>query len=191
MKKKLFLASTSPRRISLLKEHGIKFKKIKPEADEKSIERRMSGYDPVLIAQRLAYEKAFSVINKVKDGVILGADTIVVYNGVILGKPSGIAVAKRTLSRLSGSTHRVITGIAMIDARSKTTILDAGISYVTFKKLTSAEINAYVINNNVMDKAGAYAIQEGADPFVKSIKGSYYNIVGLPLELVKKRLASF
>jgi septum formation protein len=185
MAKKLILASTSPRRRRMLREFKIPFTLIEPHADEEKIKRGIKSKDPVVIAQIIAYEKAKSVLKKFKKGIILGADTIVVLGNEIIGKPRSQKDAERILGKLSGSTHRVITAIAFIAADTQKTLVTYDISYVTFDKIGINKIRSYITENHVLDKAGAYAIQDGADPFIRRIKGSYYNVVGLPIEKVK------
>jgi septum formation protein len=188
MKKKLILASTSPRRRRMLKEFKIPFTLIAPHADEGKIQRGIKSKDPVVIAQVIAYEKAKSVLKKFKSGIVLGADTIVVLGNEIIGKPRSQKDAERILGKLSGSTHRVITAIAFIDAGTQKTLVTYDISYVTFDRIGISKIRSYITENHVLDKAGAYAIQDGADPFIRRIKGSYYNVVGLPIEKVRRIL---
>lgn len=185
---KLILASTSPRRRRMLKEFNIPFSLVKPLANEAKIQKKIKSTDPVIIAQQIAYEKAKSVQKKIKKGIILGADTIVVLGREVIGKPKNQKDAERILGKLSGSTHRVITGVAFIDAATQKTLVTSGISYVTFDRIGIDKIREYITENQVMDKAGAYAIQDGADPFISRIKGSYYNVVGLPIEKVIKIL---
>jgi septum formation protein len=188
MTKKLILASTSPRRRIMLKEFKIQFTLVEPHADEDRIKRGIKSPDPRVIAGTIACEKAKSVLKKFKHGIVLGADTIVVLGNEIIGKPRSEKDAERILGKLSGSTHRVITGIALIDAETRKTVVTYDESFVTFDKIGIKKIREYMRDNHVMDKAGAYAIQEGADPFIRKIEGSYYNVVGLPIEKVKRLL---
>ena len=139
-------------------------------------------------ARRLAAEKALEVALRVSSGCVLGADTIVVVDGVILGKPSNITDARRMLRLLSGRSHRVITGLALAEARTLQVTSAHSSTIVTFRQLTSREIDWYVSTGDPMDKAGAYGIQGGAGLFVTAIRGSYSNGVGLPLELVGRLL---
>lgn len=187
----IILASSSPRRRELLKKLKLKFKIIKPSIHEKKFLKKIKNNNPYTIACFLAYEKARSVAKKIKSDVILGADTIVVLKNEIIGKPKNIKDAVKILKKLSGTTHRVITGVALINSKTFNSIVFSDTSYVSFKKLRIKDILDYIKNNNVMDKAGAYAIQEGADPFIKKIKGSYDNVVGLPTEKLKKVLCFF
>jgi len=187
----IILASSSPRRRLLLKKLNLKFKIIKPFINEKKILKKINNNNPYTVACLLAFEKALSVAKKIKNRIILGADTIVVLKNEIIGKPENVDDAVKILKKLSGSTHRVITGVALINSETFNFITFSDTSYVSFKKLKIKEILNYIKNNNVMDKAGAYAIQEGADPFIKEIKGSYDNVVGLPTEKLKKVLGVF
>jgi septum formation protein len=187
----IILASSSPRRRLLLKKLNLKFKIIKPFINEKKILKKINNNNPYTVACLLAFEKALSVAKKIKNRIILGADTIVVLKNEIIGKPENVDDAVKILKKLSGSTHRVITGVALINSETFNFITFSDTSYVSFKKLKLKEILNYIKNNNVMDKAGAYAIQEGADPFIKEIKGSYDNVVGLPTEKLKKVLGVF
>jgi len=187
----IILASSSPRRRLLLKKLNLEFKIIKPFINEKKILKKINNNNPYTVACLLAFEKALSVAKKIKNRIILGADTIVVLKNEIIGKPENVDDAVKILKKLSGSTHRVITGVALINSETFNFITFSDTSYVSFKKLKLREILNYIKNNNVMDKAGAYAIQEGADPFIKEIKGSYDNVVGLPTEKLKKVLGVF
>lgn len=170
---KLILASSSPRRADLLKQAGISFQVIPPVADE----RLHPGETPVEFAIRTAREKAESV--DVEDRMVMGADTTVVIEGKILGKPEDATEAQAMLRILSGKKHEVITGVC-IRTQEKTRCFHVATS-VLFLELSDKEILAYVESGEPMDKAGAYAIQGGAAGMVRRIDGSYSNIVGLPL----------
>jgi septum formation protein len=186
--KKLVLASTSPRRKDILKEFGIKFTVMAPDTDEDAVKKGIRSRNPYMIANTIAFEKARSVLGRVKSGIILGSDTIVALGDEILGKPDSVKHAEQILGKLSGSTHRVITSIAFIDAETGRTLVTCDESRITFKKMSAGAIKKYIEETHVLDKAGAYAIQENSDPFVKKTTGSYYNIVGLPIEKVIKIL---
>lgn len=186
MAEKLILASTSPRRKKILSKFGFEFDIISPRADEAKILKKINNNIPYKIATILAYEKAKSVLSKFKKGIVIGADTIVVLGREIIGKPKSKKHALAILKKLSGSMHIVITAICLIDVVTGKTILTYDKSFVIFRKLTTKQINDYINNNHILDKAGAYAIQEGADPFIKKIKGSYYNVVGFPIEKFKR-----
>lgn len=180
---KLILASSSPRRQELLRQEGINFEVCPAGIPEE----QRSGEPPIDYALRLAREKALKVAAKFPDAFVLGADTVVVVEEEILVKPVDAQDAARMLGLLSGRTHQVITAVSLvaaegrIDTRSLTT-------NVNFRALTRQEIEHYVAGGEPMDKAGAYAIQGGAAPWVTRLEGDYSNVVGLPLPLVKQML---
>ncbi len=172
------LASQSPRRQKLLRQIGIPFIHIPANIDE-TINKQ---YTPAQVAENLALEKARVIAARKPDALILGADTIVVSQGLILGKPSGISEATEMLRQLSGSSHHVHTGIAIIHGTSKRMVASVETTEVTFGKLAENEIINYVNSGSPMDKAGAYGIQDDMGAlFVERINGDYYNVVGLPL----------
>lgn len=175
---KLILASSSPRRAELLKNAGISFEVMPPSADE-IIHPEES---PAGFTIRTAREKAESIA---AEGTVLGADTAVVIDGGILGKPADTEDAGRMLRLLSGRMHEVITGVCLHSAE-KTECFHVATT-VLFRDLTDEEINAYILTGEPMDKAGAYAIQGAAAGMVRRIEGSYSNVVGLPLcEVIEK-----
>jgi septum formation protein len=182
MNQPVILASASPRRRELLASLGIDFSVVVPEIDEIPI----TGEIPRKFAERLAEEKARAVEG---EGIIIAADTIVVQNEMILGKPTDAAHACEMLNALSGSTHEVITGVC-VKSSSHTVVFSVG-TEVAFRVLEENEINEYVETGDTMDKAGAYAIQEGAAHMVRAINGSYTNVVGLPLCKLHEVLISF
>ena len=194
---RLVLASASPRRAELLRAAGIAFDVVIANVDE-SIR---PGETPAQHVARLAEEKAFRVLPQAGTRPVLGADTVVVVDGDILGKPADAADARRMLRTLSGRQHQVVTGVALIGepAEPGPRVTGAGVAYVPdsitvrdgidvttveFAPLTDEEIAAYVSSGEPMDKAGAYAIQGVASRFVTRIEGSYSNVVGLPVALV-------
>ena len=183
----LILASKSPRRAQLLNQVGVKFKIIPSHIDE-SI--HLSA-NPVQAVRQLALAKAQSVADKRNTGIIIGADTIVVINRKILGKPKNQADACRLLIQLSGKTHQVITGIAVIDAKTKTKKVSHCITSVRFCKLTKKAIDEYIATGDPFDKAGGYGIQGKGALFVACITGDYFNVVGLPLVSLFRLLDSF
>jgi len=144
--------------------------------------------DPISYARKLALTKAQLVARKLGEGWVLGADTLVVHKGEILGKPADFSEACRMLSRLQGSTHRVITAVALVQAGTSRQKVAHEVSEVSLKPLSLQEVGR--IAGKHLDKAGAYAVQEKRDPIVRRIKGSTSNVVGLPLELLKKLLKS-
>jgi septum formation protein len=174
---KLILASNSPRRRYLLKQAGLLFSVIPSQVDESSI----SVSAPALYARELAIAKAMDVAKDHPDSWVIGADTIVLIDGLILGKPDSKTHAAEMLERLSGQTHQVITGYCICRKSSGKQIVDSVSTDVTFKKLSSREIEWYTHTSEPFDKAGAYAIQGLGTFLVKSISGSYSNVVGLPV----------
>jgi septum formation protein len=176
----LVLASKSPRRSEILRNAGIDF--VVRTADVEEIHQ--PGETPIEYVRRLSRSKAWAVLALMHE-VVLGADTVVVVDDVILEKPSDAADAGRMLRMLSGRTHDVITGISL--RKGEHTITDHATTEVTFATWTEMEIHEYVESGEPMDKAGAYAIQGLASKLVTSIKGCYFNVVGLPVSLVYQR----
>ena len=173
----LILASASPRRQELLASAGISFETIPSEADEGTHE----GESPGEYVRRLAREKAADVAAKHRHRWVLAADTIVVIDDSILGKPRDLPEAREMLERLSGREHRVMTGYCILHCSSGKTREGRVITRVRFKSLSPEEINWYLDTGEPFDKAGAYAVQGKAAFMVKEISGSYTNVVGLPL----------
>ena len=182
--KNLVLASASPRRKDLLTEFGFKFSVIVSDYEE----TLSFSIPPKDLAVNFAYNKAQSVFNSIKDKssvVVLGADTIVVLEGNILGKPKNAQDAINTLKLLSNNTHSVITGYSII---SSTGVLKGYVeSKVSFNNLTEELILEYVKTGKPLDKAGSYGIQDGYD-LVKEFIGSKNNVIGLPIEIIKDKL---
>ena len=196
----IVLASASPRRKELLERLGFTVKVIPPSIDEV----RLEGEGPELFVKRMARAKCLAVVERMSQtlytdaetGVrrppsvagrtqdtrwVIGADTVVVLGDLILGKPKDTAEAAEMLTRLSGNTHRVITGFCIHDLRKNKEGVQAVGTDVRFKRLTAGEIEKYVAVGESMDKAGAYAVQGVGAYLVDSIVGSYTNVVGLPL----------
>lgn len=173
----IILASASPRRAELLESAGIRFVVVPGHIDETPLPREL----PIDHVLRLAREKGAEVARREEGRFFIGADTIVLCDGEIMGKPRDNHDASRMLARLSGRSHQVITGFSVFDRESGRTVTRAVSTDVTFKTLTSEEIEAYVATGCPLDKAGAYAIQGGAAYMVERINGSYTNVVGLPL----------
>lgn len=185
----IILASASPRRAELLRSAAIPF-----TVDVADIaEDAKAGEKPVEHAARLAREKAEVVANRNPGKIVLGADTIVLVDDQILGKPRAPADAKRMLRLLSGRAHQVITGVAIVFLESEYRKLETRSekTKVFFDKLTSADIEAYIATREPMDKAGAYAIQGIASRWITKIEGDYANVVGLPVALVWEMLQKF
>lgn len=187
MLKSLILASASPRRQELLNQIGLKFITDPSDVDEDLPITSDFGN----LAAELALRKASAVRVKYENGIILGADTIVVLDNEIFGKPADRNCAREMLSRLSGCWHSVFTGVALVDAAAGYSINQFEESRVKFKNLTESEIQNYIDSGEPMDKAGAYGIQGKGALFVEKICGDYYNIVGLPLFRLNNMLKSF
>ncbi len=181
----IYLASHSPRRKHLLKQIGIKFKSFSVDLDEQISDNET----PIAAVKRLSYEK-LELAEKVKnDGILITADTIVVLNSQIIGKPKNKKDAKFILTKLSKNTHFVYTGFAIKNSRTNKTIIDYEKTSVTFREISNKEIDEYVADGSPLDKAGAYGIQDDYGAvFVSKINGCYYNVVGLPLSKIYKVL---
>ncbi|ACH39712.1 nucleotide/nucleic acid-binding septum formation-inhibiting protein [Citrifermentans bemidjiense Bem] len=173
----IVLASASPRRSELLESAGIQFRVVPADINEEPF----PGEEPVDHVQRLAEGKARAAAELAEGRFFLGADTIVLCDGEIMGKPKDAADAKRMLNKLSGVPHEVVTGFAIYDRERKGAVVEAIRTKVFFKKLRDEEILDYIATGCPFDKAGAYAIQGGAAHMVQKIEGSYTNVVGLPL----------
>ncbi len=174
----IYLASKSPRRKKLLKQLNLKFRTLDLHFDEKVND----GEHPVFLVKRLSIEKLNQALLRIKKGIIITADTIVVIDKHILGKPKSKADAKRILKKLSGRTHIVYTGYSIYNSSNNKIITEYEKTLVTFRKLTDEEISDYILTGSPMDKAGAYGIQDDFGAvFIEKIDGCYYNVVGLPL----------
>lgn len=184
---KIILASQSPRRKELMQLLNHPFEVI-PSAFNEEIITKTNPKEYVIT---LAKEKAQSVFTTQKDTscLVIGADTIVVYNEVIFGKPTNEKEARKMLEHLSGKTHQVYTGVALVSTHKQSFFCEK--TDVTFYKLTSAEITDYLKTGEPFDKAGSYGIQGYGALFVKQIVGDYYNVVGLPVARLKRELQSF
>lgn len=184
-KSRFILASASPRRAELLKSLGIEFE-IRPAMIDES---QRAGETPRCLVMRLALEKARSVAEP--HCLVLGADTIVVLGDEIFGKPVSPNEATQFLKTLSGKTHEVITGFALLRGCNKIIVNEAETSLVSFRQLSDAQIQAYVNSGDPMDKAGAYGIQNLGPDFIERIDGSLNNIIGLPIETLKGTTGPF
>ena len=184
--KKLILASSSPRRKELLEQIGISFTVLPANGDE-----RIESNDPETVVRSLSHQKALEVVsnnNFSEPSLVLGADTVVAYNGQILGKPKNEADASKMLSTLQGNTHCVFTGLTFIDTTTHLVTTYCCKTEVTVSPMSEVEIKAYLRTGEPMDKAGAYAIQGFFAAFIEKIHGDYTNVVGLPLSLVYQHL---
>jgi len=184
----LVLASASPRRRELLQNAGIPF----IIQASKIPELPREGEAPQACAERLAREKALDVFRQRPQDFVLGADTIVIVDGEILGKPRDVADAARMLRLLSGRTHQVTTGVCLVgpDRKGRSSLQEtrSETTRVTMSKLMDDDIESYVATGEPLDKAGAYAIQGIASRWISRIEGDYFNVVGLPVSLVYRML---
>lgn len=185
---KLVLASQSPRRQELLRSLGAEFSVVPASINENSVE----GHTPVELAEGAAYAKASWVAARVAEGIVVGADTIVLLDsGEILGKPRGVSEAVVMLSRLSGTGHQVVTGVAVLDSGNGRERVFHEVTRVFFRSLSQREIEQYVATGEPLDKAGAYGIQGKGALLVERIEGCYFNVVGLPLPKLGQALSDF
>lgn len=190
---RLVLASASPRRAELLRLAGFEFDVSPSDVDE----RVRPSEDPASYVQRLSSEKSAQILARLlgtpdtpaNDLIVVGADTVVVVNGEILGKPTDEVDARRMLGRLSGRAHQVMTGVSVRTATSELTATD--VTTVWFRPLDTLDLEWYVSTGEGIDKAGAYGIQGHASRFVTRIDGSYSNVVGLPIATVHQLVREF
>lgn len=193
----LILASASPRRKQLLAEAGYKFDVVVSQIDESSFST--DKITPVEYAKQLALAKAKDVAERYPDSIVIGADTVVDFDGQIIGKPADAKDAEAITRKLFSKPHKVITGLALVCKKRKLEIVEADTTIVYPKKLTDAQIAEHIASGIWKDKAGAYAIQEhdpsspkgyagASDPFVDHIDGSMTNVMGMPMELLKRIL---
>ena len=174
---KFILASSSPRRLKLLQQIGIHPEVIHPVVNETEVKTRNAVDRVVALAQL----KANAVADKVDEGIIIGADSAVVIDNKILGKPSNSEEARSMLRALSGKLHKVVTAFCLRNASNGQTVTELEETGVIFRKLTEEEIHAYILKEKPFDKAGSYGIQDSGALFVDRIEGCYNNIVGFPL----------
>jgi septum formation protein len=178
----LVLASGSPRRRELLAQLGVEFTVAAADVDETP----PPGASPEEAAVAIARTKALAVAPRAPRATVLAGDTIVVAaDGEFLGKPQNASDAARMLRKLSGTTHRVVTGVAIVDGASRRVTAASDATAVTMRALSESEIADYVASGESYGKAGGYAIQETADRFVTRVEGSWTNVVGFPLEVVE------
>lgn len=182
-KKNIVLASQSPRRKEILKQVGIPFDTRASNVDEEFIEYPTDVHAYVT---KLATEKAQEVLLSYENQVIIGADTIVSYEGRVFPKPADEKEAKQFLQTLNGKTHVVITAVAILNGKQLHTFTSE--TKVTFFNVEESLIDAYVASKDPLDKAGGYGIQSGGALFVKSIEGDYYTVMGLPIAKLQKML---
>lgn len=177
MQRKIILASKSERRKMLLTQIGLEF-----EIRESAYEEDMSALsNPHELAKFLALGKAQDIAKYYDDAIIIGADTFVFYEGNFIGKPKNKEDAKKILTNFSGNTHDIVTGLAIIDTKTKTVVTDYGEAKVTFRTLTTEEIDDYIATGEPMDKAGAYGLMNRAAVLIEKVDGDFYSVIGLPL----------
>lgn len=179
--KHIILASTSPRRQELLENLGVIFMPVVPDYEE-NILNKSFNYN---LIEEIAMKKGESVLNKIKtSALIISADTVVIHNDIVLGKPKNFDDALNMLLQLNGDTHKVVTSVCLIDTDTNKKIIKSETSEVTFNNLSVDELKSYIYEYEPYDKAGSYGIQELPYNFIKEIKGEYDNIVGLPTKLL-------
>lgn len=182
--KQIILASESPRRKEILEKAGLKFKVVKSNYKE-YLDPKLKPHE---LVQKLSLEKAKAVFKKYKNCIIIAADTFVVCNNKILGKPKDEKDAKQMLSWLSGKTHLIITGFTIIDGNLDKIITKSQVSKIYMRKISSAEIDSYIKTGEPYGKAGGYAIQGIGSIFIKKINGDFFNAVGLPIYALARML---
>jgi len=185
--KKIILASASPRRKELLEKIGLKFEVDSAFSDE----ALRPDVPPHELARQLSLAKAMIVSERHPDTIVIAADTFGVLEGKLLGKPRDAAEARQMLGQLSGKSHKVITGLTVVDTGEKKTVSRSVETIVHFRKLTEAEIDAYVATGEPLDKAAAYAIQGKGSVLIKKIEGDFYNVIGLPLSMLSMILKEY
>lgn len=180
----LILASESPRRAELLRQVAFPFRVMAPAVSEE-----LSGMpSPEEMVAQLALRKARAVSDRLPDGYVLGADTVVLHGETVLGKPVDSDDAARMLRLLSGSRHSVLTGLALVNAATGYFLERLSLTQVWVKTLVDSEIRAYIATGEPFDKAGAYGIQGKGALLVEKIEGCYFNVVGLPLSLLNEMI---
>jgi septum formation protein len=179
----IVLASASPRRAELLTSLGLCFE-IVPSAAEELHDERLPLEE---LCIRNAELKARDVLSRVPGALVIGADTLVALDGALFGKPRDLDQARMMLRRLSGRTHQVVTGVCLVENGRMDRFADA--TEVTFRRLTSEDIDEYLKTVPVLDKAGAYGIQERGELLIESIRGSFTNVMGFPTERFAERFA--
>jgi septum formation protein len=184
MKQKIILATTSPRRHGLAQTMGLDFE-ISPSNYEEDMTRKMKPKEMVM---EFSYGKASDVAKKYKEGIVIGVDTIVVFNGKNLGKPKNDEQAFRMLKSFSGKKQYVLSGVCLIDCKTGKTIRDVETTEVYFKKLSDDEIESYLKTGEHKDKAGGYGIQDLSSIFIKKVNGCYFNVMGFPIYNIYKNL---
>jgi septum formation protein len=183
----IILASASPRRRELLTEAGYEFRVVPPDI----VEASLTDENPRKYAERLALAKAKKVAEKFPESLVIGADTVVDFQGEIIGKAANAKEAEVITRKLFSGPHKVITGVAIVRASDGIEIVESDTTTVFPKALTDKQIREHIKGGSWRDKAGAYAIQEGGDAFIERIEGSLTNVMGLPMELLGRMMQKF
>lgn len=186
---KLILASASPRRAELLREAGYVFDIVPPNLSEPK--EWPVNLSPEQCAESISYFKARQALGQVKRGIVIGADTVVALADRVFGKPRDVDDARRILQTLSGTRHRVITGLTLIDAATRRRLMRHDTTYTVMKAMSPEALERYLAGGQWQGKAGAYGIQDRSDAYIERIEGSFSNVVGLPLELLDDMLTRF
>lgn len=184
MDRKIILASRSPRRKQMLEQIGLQFEIMESEYEEDMNAKN----DPYELVKFLALNKARDVARHYDDAIIIGADTVVVMDNKIIGKPKNRETARELLKSFSGREHGVISGFVIIDTKNNLEIVDYGEAMLKFKDLTDEDINDYIDCGDPLDVAGGYNMVAKAPVFLESIKGDFYSIIGLPLNKIYTEL---
>jgi septum formation protein len=187
MKKRIILATTSPRRHGLAQTMGLDFEVVPSNYEEDMIANKKLKPREMVI--NFAYGKAKDVAKKYKEGIVIGVDTIVVFNGKKIGKPKDDEEAFKMLKIFSGKKQYVYSGVCLIDCKTKKVIKDCETTEVYFKKMSDDEIRSYIKTGEHKDKAGAYGIQDLSSIFIKKINGCYFNVMGFPIYNIYKNLS--
>jgi septum formation protein len=182
----IVLASASPRRKELLAEAGYEFAVFSPDVDESAF--IAEGVGPREYAKRLALAKAKSVAERFRDCLVIGADTVVDFDGEIIGKPSDAKEAEQITRKLFSKPHKVITAVAVVRERDGIELVESDSTTVYPRTMSDEQLAEHIKGKSWQDKAGAYAIQEDDDEFVERIEGSLTNVMGLPMELLRRLL---
>ncbi|MCC7293042.1 MAG: septum formation protein Maf [Phycisphaerales bacterium] len=188
---RLILASASPQRAELLRRHEYDFRVVPSPLPEPEAPQLGSTMTPAALAAELSAFKAKAVATLVREGVILGADTVAAIGDRVFGKPVDRADAHHTLASLGGTSHQVITGLTLLDAATGRCDTRTDTTVVVMRRLSEAELEGYLDTGAWEGKAGAYGIQDHGDAFVERIEGSFTNVVGLPMELLAEMLGAW
>jgi len=186
MPRRLILASASTGRSELLRRTGVAFQVIPSDCDEETVTT-----DPEEHVKELALRKAQSVAELEEDAVVIGADTVVELDGEILGKPLGADGAREMLTRLAGRTHRLLTGLAVVDSTGRSSYSGIEETFVHMRPLSASAIEAYVASGEPLDKSGSYELQGLGATIIDRIDGDFSNVVGLPMAHLARALTQF